>query len=153
MLKCPICGRSGGPFRLGHQIQADNQVLRSWSCPCGSLFHAAAGAERAASAQPPYTGFVAEWNGKTQPVRLQHITKHETLWGLGSLNLRVVGPPNGPGTRFVSLLGADPEDPLAEWKLEPGWGPTEVIRRTRARAVPPDLDMELLARIIVRVLA
>lgn len=152
MLKCPTCGRSGGPFRLGHQIQADSQILRSWSCPCGSQFHASAGAERSASSQPPYTGFVMEWNGRTQPIRLQHIGKHETNWSVGRWVLRVAGPPSGPGTRFVSLLSED-EEPLAEWKLEPGWGPQEVLRRTKARAIPSDVDMDLLVRVIVRVLA
>ncbi|MDF2630318.1 MAG: hypothetical protein K0R39_4149 [Symbiobacteriaceae bacterium] len=152
MLKCPTCGRSGGPFRLGQQIQADNQVLRGWSCPCGSHFHAAAGAERTVSSQAPYTGFVTEWNGKTQPVRLQSIGKHETVWSLGNWSLRVAGPPSGPGTRFVSLLDTD-EETLAEWKLEPGWGPQEVLRRTKARAMPEGMDADLLARVIVRILA
>ncbi len=117
MLKCPACGRSGGPFRLRHQIQADSQVLRSWSCPCGNVFNATGGAERVAGAQPPYSGFVAEWNGRSQPVQLQQISKHESVWAVGSWTVRVSGPPSGPGTRFVALLGAG-EDPVAEWKLE-----------------------------------
>ncbi|HWI51567.1 MAG TPA: hypothetical protein VNT01_05420 [Symbiobacteriaceae bacterium] len=95
---------------------------------------------------------MAEWNGSTQPVRLQHMGKHETTWSLGRWLLRVAGPPSGPGTRFVTLLG-DNEEPLAEWKLEPGWGPQEVLRRAKARAMPPEMDTELLARVIVRVLA
>jgi hypothetical protein len=64
----------------------------------------------------------------------------------------VAGPPSGPGTRFVSLLDTD-EETLAEWKLEPGWGPQEVLRRTKARAMPEGMDADLLARVIVRILA
>jgi hypothetical protein len=151
MLKCPACGRSGGPFRLRHQIQADSQLLRSWSCPCGNVFHASGGAERLAGLQAPYTGFMAEWNGRSLPVRLEHINKHETLWNFGSWTIKVAGPPNGPGTRFVSLLDAD-EAILAEWRLEPGWGPAEVTRRLRVRPVPEGVEPELMARVIVRLL-
>lgn len=150
MLKCPACGRSGGPFRLRHQIQADSQVLRSWSCPCGNVFNATGGAERVAGAQPPYSGFVAEWNGRSQPVQLQQISKHESVWAVGSWTVRVSGPPSGPGTRFVALLGAG-EDPVAEWKLEPGWGPGEVSRRVK-RGLPAGLEAELLARVLVRLM-
>lgn len=152
MLKCPACGRSGGPFRLRYQIQADNQVLRSWSCPCGHVFHATGGAERLAGLQQPYTGFVADWNGHSLPVRLLQMTKHETLWNFGPWSLKVVGPPSGPGTRFVSLLGED-EKQVAEWRLEPGWGPTEVVRRIKSRPVPEGVEPELMARVIVRLLA
>ena len=150
MLKCPACGRSGGPFRLRHQIQADSQVLRSWSCPCGNVFNATGGAERVAGAQPPYSGFVAEWNGRSQPVQLQQISKHESVWAVGAWTVRVSGPPSGPGTRFVALLGAG-EDPVAEWKLEPGWGPGEVSRRVK-RGLPDGLEAELLARVLVRLM-
>lgn len=152
MLKCPACGRAGGPFRLRHQIQADSQTLRSWSCPCGNVYHASAGAERAASPQAPYTGFVTEWNGRSHPVRLLHMSKHETIWSVGPWTIRVAGPPSGPGTRFVALLGND-EVPLAEWKLEPGWGPAEVSRRIKARPMPDGVEADLMARVIVRLLA
>jgi hypothetical protein len=152
MLKCPACGRPGGPFRLRHQIQADSQVLRSWSCPCGHVFHATGGAERAASMQSPYTGFVAEWNGRSQPVRLQQISKHESVWAVGPWTMHITGPSNGPGARLVSLVGSG-EQALGEWKFEPGWGPAEVTRRLKARTLPDGVEAELLARVIVRVLA
>lgn len=153
MLKCPTCGRAGGPFRLRHQVQADGQILRSWSCPCGQSFNATGGAERLAGTQAPYTGFVIEWNGRSLPVRLQQMNKHETVWSLGTWNIRVVGPPSGPGTRFVSLFPVGSEVPSTEWRLEPGWGPAEVTRRIRARTVPDGVDPELMARVIVRLLA
>lgn len=151
MLKCPACGRGGGPFRLRHQVHADNQVIRSWACPCGATFHAAGGAERVAGTQPPYGGFMLEWNGRSHAVRLQQISKHDTLWSLGAWSVRVTGPPSGPGTRLVALLDQS-EEPLAEWRLEPGWGPAEVTRRIRLRPAPEGVDPELVARVIVRLL-
>ncbi|HYG57891.1 MAG TPA: hypothetical protein VD902_07475 [Symbiobacteriaceae bacterium] len=151
MLKCPACGRAGGPFRLGSQIHADSQVIRAWACPCGHTFYACGGAERAASAQPPYNGFTLEWNGRSQSVRLQHISKHESLWKLATWSIRIEGPSSGPGTRVVSLLGVT-DEPEAEWRLEPGWGPAEVGRRIRLRPVPDGVDPDLLARVIVRLL-
>jgi hypothetical protein len=152
VLKCPACGRSGGPFRLRQQIQADSQIIRAWGCPCGQSFHSVAGAERIAGAQPPYAGFAAEWNGQSQAVRLQRITKHETAWTMGPWLITVAGPPSGPGTRFITLWGAG-EEPLGEWRLEPGWGPAEVLRRIKVRALPTEIDPELLARVLVRTLS
>lgn len=151
MLKCPACGRAGGPFRLRHQIQADSQILRSWACPCGTSFHATAGAERTASSQPPYSGFALEWNGRPQQVRLLQMGKHETNWQLGVWSIIVAGPPNGPGTRTVSLYGTA-DDPLGEWRLEPTWGPVEIGRRLRTQALPAELDPDLLARVLVRLM-
>lgn len=151
MLKCPVCGRTGGPFRLRHQIQADGQTLRDWLCPCGSGFHATGGAERTASPQQTYTGFAVEWSGRTQPVRLQHMTKHESVWTMGAWTVTVAGPPGGPGTRVVTVADSG-ENPVGEWRLEPSWGPLEITRRLRATPLPTDLDPELLARIFVRLM-
>jgi len=151
MLKCPDCGRTGGPFRLTRQIQADGQVLRSWSCPCGLTFHAVAGTERTAVAQAPYTGFSLEWGGRAQPVRLERIGKHETIWRLGPWTISVSGPPSGPGTRVVALIDKE-DEPAGEWRLDPNWGPGEVGRRLKLRPLPPGLEPDLLARIFVRLL-
>jgi hypothetical protein len=151
VLKCPGCERAGGPFRLRHQIQADSQTIRAWGCPCGHTFYAVAGAERPTGAQGTYTGFTLEWNGRSQSVRLQRITKQESSWTMGPWLFSVAGPVSGPGTRFVTLWGTD-NTPLCEWRLEPGWGPAEVMRRIKARPLPDDLDAELLARVLVRTL-
>lgn len=151
MLKCPDCGRSGGPFRLRHQIQADGQLLRGWTCPCGTTFHATAGAERPSASQAIYSGFTVEWNGKTQAVSLKQMSKHETIWAMGPWTLAVAGPPDGPGTRVVTLLAGE-EESIGEWRLQPGWGPSEIGRRLKVWPLPSDLSPELLARVIVRVL-
>lgn len=151
MLKCPECGRTGGPFRLRHQIQADGQVLRGWSCPCGQGFHAIAGAERPSGSQSPYTGFAVEWNGRTHAVNLKKIGRHDTSWTIGAWTISVSGPPDGPGTRVVTLAD-EKEEPLGEWRLQPGWGPGEIGRRIKGWPLPSDLPPELLARVLVRVL-
>lgn len=151
MLKCSTCGRAGGPFRLRHQIRADGQILRAWLCPCGSQFHSTAGAERTASAQPPYLGFTVDWHGNPTGVRLVRMSKQEVLWRLGSWTLVVTGPPNGPGTRGVTLRG-EFDNVIGEWRLEPTWGPSEVGRRLRANPLPREIDPDLLARVILRLL-
>lgn len=151
MLKCPSCGRTGGPFRLRHQIQADNQILRNWGCPCGHMFHASAGAERAASGHSPYTGFTVDWNGRPQLVALRRMAKHETVWSVGDWSIMVMGPPDGPGTRMVSVRSAS-DEPVGEWKLQPGWGPSEITRRLKVWPLPPELPPDLLARVLARVL-
>lgn len=152
VLKCPGCGRTGGPFRLRQQVQADSQILRGWLCPCGASFHSSAGAERAGGVHAPYVGFDMEWNGRSLPVRLQSISKHETLWTMGSWQICVVGPPSGPGTRLVTLANGDGE-PAAQWRLEPGWGAGEVTRRIKGSPPPAGVDPEFLARVIVRLLS
>lgn len=152
MLKCPGCGRTGGPFRLRHQVQADGQMIRAWACPCGETFNATAGSERASVAQPPYTGFTIAWNDRPYAIQLKKVVKNETFWSIGPWHITVVGPPNGPGTRVVSLHAGD-ETPLGEWRLEPGWGPGEVTRRIKAKPPAVDLDPEFLAHIFVRLLS
>lgn len=152
MLKCSACNRAGGPFRLRHQIQADGQVIRSWSCPCGETFHASAGAERSAGAQI-YSGFLVEHQGRNLAVTLKRMGKHETTWTLsGTWLITVSGPTDGPGTRTVAISGFD-EQVLGEWRLQPGWGPAEVARRIRAWPLPPELSPDLLSRILVRMMA
>lgn len=151
MLKCPACERSGGPFRLRRQIQADSQVLRSWACPCGGIFHAAGGSERASNSVSLYEGFQVEHNGHAYPVRLRAMEKHETVWALGAWLISVSGPPDGPGTRLVELLDAN-RTPLGEWRLQPGWGPSEIGRRLKVWTLPPGLSPDLLARVLVRML-
>lgn len=151
MLKCPSCGRTGGPFRLRHQIQADSQILRSWGCPCGSSFNATAGAERPSSSPSLYAGFQIEFNGRSHIVGLKQMGKHETLWTLGPWSINVAGPGDGPGTRVITLLSAEGE-PVGEWRLQPGWGPSEVGRRLKVWPLPSDLPPELLARVLVRLL-
>ena len=151
MLKCPGCGRAGGPFRLRHQVQADGQTLRAWVCPCGDSFHATAGAERAAEAQPPYTGFTMTWGGRPVAIALKQITKHETLWAVGAWHVVVNGPPSGPGTRVITLNAVD-ERPLGEWRLEPGWGSGEITRRIKAKPPTENVDPEFLAHLFVRLL-
>ncbi len=151
MLKCPSCGRSGGPFRLRHQIQADNQILRNWGCPCGEAFTAVAGSEKAGGGAVAYGGFTVDLHGRSQLVSLKQINHHETVWHIGDWSIVVIGPPDGPGTRTV-IVRTRANEPLAEWKLQPGWGPAEIGRRLKAAALPPDLPHEVLAKVLVRVL-
>jgi hypothetical protein len=151
VLKCPACGRSGGPFRLKLQLEADSQVLRAWSCPCGHHFHAAAGAEGAPKVQTPYMGFTVNWNGRTIPVRLGQVNKRETAWKVGPWAITITGPTSGPGTRFVSLWGSA-DQPMAQWRLEASWSIGEITRRLKGTPLPTDLTADLLARILVRVL-
>jgi DNA-directed RNA polymerase subunit RPC12/RpoP len=151
MLKCPACGRCGGPFHLRHQIQADDQVLRSWACPCGHSFHASAGAERSATIYPPYNGFTMEWNGKSFGVRLQRILRQASIWSLGRWTVTVAGPPSGPGTRVISLETAE-DGVIGEWRLDPGWGIHEIARRIKAQPLPSDLEPEMLARLCSRLM-
>lgn len=152
MLKCPACGRPGGPFRLRHQIQVDNQIVRNWGCPCGYAFNATAGAERASSAHALYTGFTVEFNGRAHNVALKTVQQHETTWSVGAWTISVSGPSDGPGTRLVALAG-NGNEPLGEWRLQPGWGPAEVGRRIKVWPLPSDLSPDLLARVLVRVLS
>lgn len=151
MLKCPACGRSGGPFRLDRQIEADSQVLRAWSCPCGQQFHATAGAERTTAIQTPYMGFTLDWNGRTVPVRLGQINQRETAWKMGPWAITIAGPTSGPGTRFVALWGTA-DQPVNQWRLEASWSVGEITRRLKETTLPTDLAADLLARILVRVL-
>lgn len=152
MLKCPACGRAGGPFRLRHQVQADSRILRNWACPCGQVFTAIAGTERPTASPGIYSGFQVEYEGKSHHVALRQIQSQETVWDLDGWSIVVNGPPDGPGTRIVKLVyGAD--QPLGEWRLQPGWGPNEVGRRIRVWPLPPELAPDLLARVLVRVLS
>ncbi|HEY8347834.1 MAG TPA: hypothetical protein VIL07_11305 [Symbiobacteriaceae bacterium] len=151
MLKCPACGRVGGPFRLCRQAVADGQLIRSWCCPCGMAFYALAGAERTPGIHGPYTGFSVEWNGRCIRVRLEKIGRHEVSWAMGPWRLVVAGPLTGPGSRQITLLTAA-GDPLAEWRLEPGWGAAEILRRIRGQPLPGGLEPEPLARILHRLL-
>lgn len=151
MLRCPACGRVGGPFGLSRQAVADGQLIRAWWCPCGGVFHALAGAERTPGIHEPYTGFAVEWNGRSIRVRLEKIRRHEVSWILGPWRIRVVGPLTGPGSRQITLLAATGE-PLAQWRLEPGWGAAEILRRIRGQELPGDLEPEPLARILHRLL-
>lgn len=152
MLKCPACARAGGPFRLRHQVQADSRVLRNWACPCGQIFTAVAGAERATASPTLYSGFQVEFGGKSHQVSLRHIQGQETVWDLGIWSIVVNGPPDGPGTRVVKLLNGS-DEPLGEWRLQPGWGPNEVGRRIKVWPLPPELAHDLLAKVLVRVLS
>lgn len=151
MLKCPACGRSGGPFRLRQQAVADGQLIRAWCCPCGQTFHALAGAERAPGVQGHYPGFAQEWNGRSFQVGLERISKQDVLWSLGPWTINVSGPHMGPGARQVTLWDAG-DEPVGNWRLEPGWGAAEILRRIRARALPDQLEPELLARLLYRLL-
>lgn len=151
MLKCPSCGRAGGPFRLRHQIHADNQILREWGCPCGQGFHAAAGAEKAGGGFSPYTGFSVDWNGRPQMVTLGQMNSHESTWHVGDWTIVVHGPPDGPGTRTI-VVHTKPDRTVGEWKLQPGWSPAEISRRLKVWPLPPELPPDLLARVLVRVL-
>lgn len=154
MLKCRACGRSGGPFRFRRQAAADGQLIRAWCCPCGHTFHALAGAERTTSIQGDYTGFTVEWNGRSIVVRLKSIGKHDVLWCLSSPDgwrINVAGPLTGPGSRHVSLISPE-DEPAAEWRLEPGWGAAEILRRIRVQPVPAGIEPEPMARILHRLL-
>ncbi|MGE5672545.1 MAG: hypothetical protein ACM3XM_01485 [Mycobacterium leprae] len=149
MLKCPTCGRTGGPFRLRQQVQADGQILRAWACPCGNTFHATAEADRSPAVGLPYTGFTIDWNDRPQTVRLQRIVKNETTWSLGPWTIVVAGPPIGPGARTVFLYDDGP-DSVGEWRIEPGWGAGEISRRIKASPPTIGLHPDLLARVFVR---
>jgi len=95
-----------------------------------------------------------EWNGRSIVVRLKSIGKHDVLWCLSSPDgwrINVAGPLTGPGSRHVSLISPE-DEPAAEWRLEPGWGAAEILRRIRVQPVPAGIEPEPMARILHRLL-
>lgn len=151
MLKCPACGRSGGPFRLKDGVYADGQHLCGWRCPCGQAFHAPSGAERSAAVKASYSGFMIEWNGHVQAVSLSRVSKHDAVWTMGPWQLTVSTHAPARGARIVKLRSGT--EPAAQWHLHTGSSPSEISQRLKGKPLPGHLDPDLFVRILSRILA
>lgn len=152
MLKCPGCGRLGGPFRFRHHVSADGQTIRAWSCACGQRFFAAAGAEKGSAPQGNYAGFTVDYAGRLFQVSLRQIFKGESIWTLGPWQFVIEGAPDSPGRRTISLHHLGKGDLMAQWKLQPDWSVTQILRHLKSTtAPPPELDLELTARVLERI--
>jgi hypothetical protein len=150
VLKCPGCGRMGGPFRFRHQVRADGQMIRAWSCHCGHGFFATAGAEKGAGLQPTYPGFAVDFAGRLFQVNLRQILKNESLWTLGPWQFSVAGPPEGPGSRTIQMVHLSKGEPSVQWKIQPEWSVGQILRHLKATVPPPEVDLELIARVLAR---
>jgi hypothetical protein len=153
LLRCPACGRSGGPFCVGPQAWVDRHLVRSWQCHCHQQFYALAGAERSPAPQPAYTGFLVEFNGRSHPVALRRMAKLHTLWQIGPFSLAVDTHADANGCRPFAIGRLDESAHVVRGASPPKVAAVEILPLIKSGKRLTETDADLLARAVSRVLS